>query len=81
MKNYGRVRGSISPAAIEITKNAVFVASNVQEYTETIEDKVVSGYEYDYIQYDKDEYIQVLASRANALEEELQATKILLGVE
>lgn len=81
MKNYGRVRGSINPAAIEITKNAVFVASNVQEYTETIEDKVVSGYEYDYIQYDKDEYIQVLAARANALEEELQATKILLGVE
>lgn len=84
MINYGRVHGSEQPKEIEITNSAVFVASNIVPYKETIEDKVISGYEYDYVSYTKDEYILTLHNlnkNIEELQEELVATKILLGVE
>jgi len=85
MINYGKVRGSELPQEIEFTSDYVFVASNITPYEETIDNKSVSGYEYDYIAYTKDEYIQLVIAKNTAtiqeLEEELQAAKILLGVE
>ena len=85
MINYGKVRGSEQPQEIEFTSEYVFVASNVEPYEEIVDDKTIYGYEYDYVAYTKDEYIQlVLAENAKTisdLEDELQATKILLGVE
>lgn len=84
MINYGQVKSSIRPQEIEITSNKVFVASNIQEYQETIDDKIITGYKYDYVCYSKDEYILLMAQNNNdiiTLREELEATKILLGVE
>ena len=85
MINYGRVRSSERPQETEITSDKVFVASNVTTFEATIDDKVISGYEYDYISYTKDEYIQYIidknAKTINELEDELSAVKILLGVE
>lgn len=81
MINYGRVRGAEVPQNIEITNTAVYIASNIEPYTEDIDDKTVTGYEYDYIQYSKDEYLLILSERNEILSDELQATKIILGVE
>ncbi len=81
MKNYGRIQGSHEPPAIEMTANAVFLASNIQPYTETVEGYTINGYEYDYIEYSKDEYLLQQNEKIAALEQELQATKILLGVD
>ena len=85
MINYGKVRSSEIPQETEITPEYVFVASNVEPYEFSIEDKVLSGYEYDYIAYTKDEYIQYIVEKNNKtiteLEDELSAVKILLGVE
>lgn len=85
MISYGKVRGSELPKEVEFTSEYVFVASNIKPYEEIVDDKTIYGYEYDYIAYTKDEYIQlVLAENAKTisdLEDELQATKILLGVE
>lgn len=58
MYNYGRVKSSIKPKDLEITDSKVFIASDITPYTETIDEHEVNGYEYDYISYDKDEYIQ-----------------------
>lgn len=60
MKDYGRVRGITRPAAVETTPEMVFVASNITPYTTTIDDKTEEGFEYNYISYTKDEYIQHL---------------------
>lgn len=81
MINYGRVRGAEVPQNIEITNTAVYIASNIEPYTENIDDKTVTGYEYDYTQYSKDEYLLILSERNETLSDELQATKIILGVE
>ena len=84
MVNYGKIKGSVYPNEIEMTTNKVFVASDIEEYTETIDEREVSGYQYDYKEYTKDEYILLMAQNnadVAALREELEAAKILLGVE
>lgn len=81
MKNYGIVYGSTQPQAIEITPTSVFIASNIEPYEEIIDDKTISGYKYNYIEYSKDEYLLQQTNSIAALEEELAAAKVLLGVE
>ena len=85
MRDLGLQRGSTRPKDIEITNTAVFIATNIQPYTEVIDDTTVSGYEYNYVEYGKDEYIEALVTTNNSkieqLEEQLAAAKILLGVE
>ena len=84
MNRMTNVRSSGRPDEITVTSNNVMVASNIHEYTETIDEYTMSGYEYDYDIYTKDEYIAYMANQAKKiqeLQEELAATKILLGVE
>lgn len=84
MKNYGKVQSLNRPQEIEIKESKVFIASNIQPYSATVGEYEETGYEYDYIEYTKDEYIQYLSEQSQKiteLEEELAATKILLGVE
>ena len=81
MKNFGKVKSSTRPPEIETTDTMVFVASNIQEVSREVEEHQVTGYEYDLIQYTKDEYLIQQASHIHSLEEELAAAKILLGVE
>lgn len=81
MKNYGIVYGSIEPMPIEITATSVFIASNVTPYEEIIDDKTISGYKYNYVEYSKDEYLLQQTTNIAALQEELAAAKVLLGVE
>ena len=57
MKDYGIIKGKIQPQTIEITPASVLVASNIEPYTEEIEDHVMSGYKYHLIEYTKDEYL------------------------
>ena len=58
MKDYGRVRSAMRPVTVETTPDMVFVSSNVTPYTVTVEDQTENGFEYNYIGYTKDEYIQ-----------------------
>jgi len=84
MINYGKVKSSIRPKEIELTSDKVFIASNIEEYEETIDNRVINGYQYNCICYSKDEYILLMVQNnadVTALREELEATKILLGVE
>ena len=85
MINYGKVRSSEIPQETQITTDYVYVAFNIEPYELLNEDKVLTGYEYDYTAYTKDEYIQLIleenAKTITELEDELSAVKILLGVE
>ena len=85
MINYGRVRSSNRPEELEITDTSVFIASNIEEYSNTYDGITVNGYEYDYVAYTKDEYLTTVAIQnmhaITELQDELEATKILLGVE
>ena len=59
MINHNKTQSTIKPNAIEIDEYSVWVAENITEIT--IENDVL--YEYDLVQYTKDEYIlQISAS-------------------
>ena len=85
MTNLGTTYSTEKPNAIEITDKKVFVAENIQPCKVQQEfDVQVSGYKFDLTEYDKDEYILLMTqqvAKVDALEDELAAAKILLGVE
>lgn len=81
MKLHGKVRSSTRPQDIEITDTAVFVATNIQPYSKVIDDYTYNGFEYDWTEYSKDEYLIQQGTQIASLQEELSAAKILLGVD
>ena len=76
-----KVRSSVRPQEVEFTANSVLVASNIEPFEEVVGDRTLSGFEYECTEYTKDEYLMLQNSKILSLEEELQATKILLGVD
>lgn len=74
MKNLGKIRSTSRPQDIEMTNNSVYVATNITAYSKEVEGRTEAGYEYDCVEYTKDEYLMSLA-------EQLTAAKILLGVD
>ena len=81
MINHGKVYSSDTPNEIEITGSGVFVASNIEPYTTTVDGYEVTGYQYDCIEYTKDEFLLQQTNKVTELEQELSAAKILLGVD
>lgn len=84
MKIYNPTYSSTRPQEIEITETQVFIASNIQFITRVFEEREEQCYSYTLTEYTKDEYIKILSqnqTNITALQEELQAAKILLGVE
>ena len=78
MNNYGKVYSSTQPQEIEITNNAVFLASNVKPYTKNIDDHIQEGYEYDYVEYTKDEYLLKLTNDNKELQQSILDTQLAL---
>ena len=84
MKIYATTYSITEPQAIEITATKVFTATNIQSVERAYEGEVENCYSYTLTEYDKDEYITLMAQNnadVAALQEELNAAKILLGVE
>lgn len=81
MKEYKKIHSAVRPQEIEITPTAVYIATNITPYEEIIDGRTITGFEYDCIDYTKDEYLVYQNSKINDLQEELQAAKILLGVD
>lgn len=84
MKTYNFTYSTIEPPKIDITATKVFLATNIQEIEREVEDTIEHCYQYTLIEYDKDEYLAILSQNQQdieALQEELRAAKILLGVE
>lgn len=84
MKIYNPTYSTVEPPAIDITATKVFLATNIQEVEREVENTIEHCYQYTLTEYDKDEYLAVLSQNQQdieALQEELQAAKILLGVE
>lgn len=81
MINHGIQYSTSQPPEIEMTEQYVFIATNIEPYSKEIEDHVVSGYQYNYKQYTKDEYLLMQGDKIAELSQELAAAKILLGVD
>ena len=81
MKLYEQLHSVSRPQDIEITSNAVFVANDITPYEQQMDGRIINGYTYNCIEYTKDEYLLLQSTRIAALQEELDAAKILLGVD
>ena len=72
------VRSSIKPKNIEILKNKVFVSNNITEVEKNFDDETYTEYEYELIEYSKDEYIKLLTQKNTELENSLTETQLAL---
>jgi len=81
MTNYGIQHSTVRPQDVEITSDAVFIASNITPYSKEIEGRTINGYQYNYSKYSLAEYLILQNNNIASLQEELEAAKILLGVD
>lgn len=78
MISYGRTRSDTEPMTVQITETKVFIASNAEQYSEVIEGETVTGWEFDYTEYGKDEYIQALKIENETLGTDITNTQLAL---
>lgn len=60
MIDYGRQRSTVKPEPMVIDESSVWVHSNIQPVEETVGEEMFSGWEFNMVQYTKDEYIRML---------------------
>lgn len=60
MVDYGKQRSTVKPEPMVLDENSVWVNTNIQAVEETVGDAVFSGWEFNMVQYTKDEYIRML---------------------
>lgn len=79
MINYGKVRSTVRPEPIEIDDFSVWQHTDIQEVSENVgKENEFVGYEFTMIQYDKDEYILLMAQQNEKLEEQITDTQLAL---
>lgn len=89
MINHGKVRSTIEPERLVIDEYSVWIAENVEEIE--VEDEIINDkgetekvttkmYEYDLVQYTKDEYILMQSSQMTDVEMALVEIYESLGV-
>lgn len=69
MINHGKVQSMVKPIEMEVLATKVFVSSNIKKTTQTIEDSKMEVYEFNLIEYDKDEYLKFIDEKNKQLEE------------
>lgn len=77
MIDYGKQKSTVKPEEIEITEDMVFIASEISEVTEEGTDSQpgFTGYEFELVGYDKDEYIKLQATSNKSLQEQVETTQ------
>lgn len=80
MINYGKQRSTVKPEELELTETKAFVSSNVKEVNEPETDGPpgFTGYEFDLIEYDKDEYIKIQVEKNTDLENEITQAQVAM---
>lgn len=80
MIDYGTQRSTVKPLELELTETKVFVASNISPVDEpgTEDQPGFTGYEFDLVEYDKDEYIKIQAEKNASLEQQVTDTQLAL---
>lgn len=80
MKNMGIVQGSAEQAQeLIVGIDTVYVHTNIVPVTQDAEGNPVEGlFQFNEVQYDKDEYIKVMAEKNAVMETELTSTQLAL---
>lgn len=78
MKNYGLQRSAIEPKAVEITENKVFIATEIELVTVKMDEQEIQEYQFNLVEYDKDEYIKIISEKNEELEQQMTDTQLAL---
>lgn len=80
MIDYGKQKSTVRPEELELTETKVFISSNIEEVSEpgTDEQPGFTGYEFNLIEYDKDEYIKMQAEKSADLENEITQAQVAM---
>lgn len=79
MINYGKVRSTIKPESIVIDEFSVWQHTNIQPVSENVgKENEFVGFEYEMIQYDKDEFILNQAAENEVLQQQITDAQLAL---
>ena len=78
MKNYGIQKSSVLPNNFEITDSKVFVYEDIEKIISKIEDQEIAEYQFNLIEYDKDEYIKIISEKNEELNQQIIDTQLAL---
>lgn len=80
MKDIGLIQGSAALAVpLIIGKDTVYVHTNIEKIDVDAEGNPTDNlYQYNEVQYDKDEYIRLLSENNTSLEKEITSTQLAL---
>ncbi|MBA9087461.1 hypothetical protein FHR92_003946 [Fontibacillus solani] len=78
MIEHGKVKSTIEPEPITVDEHSVWVCSNIVPVEEISGEDTFSGFEYDMVQYSKDEYIKIINDKNQSLEAQLTDVQLAL---
>lgn len=78
MVDYGRIRSTVRPEEKVVDEYSVWMNTDIQEVEVTTEDGTHTEYEFNQVQYSKDEYIRMIDDRNATLEKQLDDTQLAL---
>lgn len=78
MKEYGLTISTAEPKEVEFTESKVFVATDIEQITVTMDEQEVHEYQFNLMEYDKDEYIKIISEKNKELEQQMTDTQLAL---
>lgn len=79
MKDYGRQRSTVRPDEMVIDEFSVWNHTDITDIAENVgKENEFIGFEFNMVQYTKDEYIKIIAEKNASLENEVTNTQIAL---
>lgn len=78
MKDYGLQRSAVKPSEREFTETKVFVYTDIKKVVENSENGDINLFEFNMIEYDKDEFIELLSDKNKSLESEITEIQLAL---
>lgn len=78
MIEHGKVRSTVQPDPVIVDEFSVWVHSNVTPVEEDNGEETFVGFEYDMVQYDKDEYIKIITEKNQSVEAQLTDVQLAL---
>lgn len=78
MIEHGKVKSTVAPEPLVIDEVNVWVHSNIVPVEEVVGEETFKGFEYDMIQYEKDEYIRIMAEQNKTQESQMTDTQLAL---
>lgn len=79
MVDYGKVKSTIKPESVVIDDYSVWENTNIEAVSENVGTETeFNGFEYNMVQYDKNEYILKQAQANTELSDQLTETQLAL---